>query len=117
MVDARLPDGSRVNATLPPVTLDGPTLSIRRFGRRRLRCADLMQLGMFMPDMLTFVQLAVRLRKNLLISGGTGAGKSTLLGTVADHSQHRTSGDHRGLGRIAARPGTRRTDGVPSAKR
>ena len=84
MVDARLPDGSRVNATLPPVTLDGPTLSIRRFGRRRLRCDDLMQLGMFMPDMLTFVQLAVRLRKNLLISGGTGAGKSTLLGAVAE---------------------------------
>src|SRR5580692_9849983 len=84
MVDARLADGSRVNATLPPVTLDGPTLSIRRFGRRRLRCDDLMQLGMFSPDMLTCLQFAVRLRKNLLISGGTGAGKSTFLGAVAE---------------------------------
>src|SRR5580704_17481232 len=84
MVDARLGDGSRVNATLPPVTLDGPTLSIRRFGRRRLRCEDLQQLGMFSSDMLTCLQLAVKLRKNLLISGGTGAGKSTFLGAVAE---------------------------------
>jgi pilus assembly protein CpaF len=84
MVDARLADGSRVNATLPPVTLDGATLSIRRFGRRRLRCDDLFQLGMFSTDMLTCLQLAVRLRKNLLISGGTGAGKSTFLGAVAE---------------------------------
>ena len=50
MVDARLPDGSRVNATLPPVTIDAPTLSIRRFGRHRLRRTDLKQLGMFSPD-------------------------------------------------------------------
>ena len=57
MVDARLPDGSRVNATLPPVTLDGPTLSIRRFGRRRLRRDDLMQLGMFSPDMVMCLEL------------------------------------------------------------
>jgi len=84
MVDARLADGSRVNATLPPVTLDGATLSIRRFGRRRLRCEDLQQLGMFSSEMLTCLQLAVRLRKNLLISGGTGAGKSTFLGAVAE---------------------------------
>jgi pilus assembly protein CpaF len=84
MVDARLADGSRVNATLPPVTLDGATLSIRRFGRRRLRTEDLQQLGMFSPDMLTCLQFAVRLRKNLLISGGTGAGKSTFLGAVAE---------------------------------
>ncbi len=84
MVDARLPDGSRVNATVPPVTLDGPTLSIRRFGRRRLRREDLLRLGMLSPDMNLFLDFAVQARKNLLISGGTGAGKSTFLGAVAE---------------------------------
>lgn len=84
MVDARLPDGSRVNATLPPVTIDGPTLSIRRFGHRRLRRSDLQQLGMFSSEMLQFLELAVRGRKNLLISGGTGSGKSTFLGAIAE---------------------------------
>ncbi len=84
MVDARLPDGSRVNATLPPVTLDSPTLSIRRFGRQRLRRSDLMQLGMFSADIHTFLDAVVRGRKNLLISGGTGSGKSTLLGALAE---------------------------------
>ncbi len=84
MVDARLPDGSRVNATLPPVTIDAPTLSIRRFGRQRLRRSDLMQLGMFSSDIHTFLDAVVRGRKNLLISGGTGSGKSTLLGALAE---------------------------------
>jgi pilus assembly protein CpaF len=84
MVDARLPDGSRVNATLPPVTLDGPTLSIRRFGKRRLRTDDLLQLGMFSREMNQFIHAVVKGRKNLLISGGTGAGKSTYLGAVAE---------------------------------
>ena len=65
MVDARLPDGSRVNATLPPVTLDGPTLSIRRFGRRRLRAEELQRLGMFNPTM-------------------AGSGKSTFLGAICE---------------------------------
>ena len=84
MVDARLPDGSRVNATLPPVTIDGPTLSIRRFGRQRLRRADLQRLGMISPEMVRFLEAAVVGRRNILISGGTGAGKSTLLGAVAE---------------------------------
>jgi pilus assembly protein CpaF len=84
MVDARLPDGSRVNATIAPVALDGPTLSIRRFGRRRLRRQDLLQLGMLSPDMNTFLEHAVRGRKNILISGGTGAGKSTFLGALSE---------------------------------
>ena len=84
MVDARLPDGSRVNATLPPVTIDGPTLSIRRFGRRRLRRDDLMNLGMFSPAMREFLAWVVRGRKNILISGGTGSGKSTFLGAAAE---------------------------------
>jgi pilus assembly protein CpaF len=84
MVDARLPDGSRVNATLPPVTIDGPTLSIRRFGRRRLRRDDLMELGMFSPAMRELTEWVVRGRKNILISGGTGSGKSTFLGAIAE---------------------------------
>ncbi|QDU98842.1 CpaF family protein [Lignipirellula cremea] len=84
MVDARLPDGSRVNATLPPVTIDGPTLSVRRFGRRRLRREELLQLEMFSPAIHTFLEQMVRGRRNLLISGGTGSGKSTFLGAVAE---------------------------------
>lgn len=84
MVDARLPDGSRVNATLPPVTLDGPTLSIRRFGRRRLTSENLVRLGMLSEPMLEFLELCVVNRKNILISGGTGSGKSTLLGAVSE---------------------------------
>jgi len=84
MVDARLPDGSRVNATLPPVTIDAPTLSIRRFGRQRLRRGDLLQLGMFSPEVHDLLDAVVRGRKNVLISGGTGSGKSTLLGALAE---------------------------------
>jgi len=84
MVDARLPDGSRVNATLPPVTIDGPTLSIRRFGRRRLRSDDLMRLGMFSAAMLEFLRLATRGRITMIVSGGTGSGKSTFLGALAE---------------------------------
>jgi pilus assembly protein CpaF len=84
MVDARLPDGSRVNATLPPVTIDGPTLSIRRFGRRRLRSDDLLKLGMFTAEMREFLRYAIRGRINMVVSGGTGSGKSTFLGAMAE---------------------------------
>lgn len=84
MVDARLPDGSRVNATLAPITIDGPTLSIRRFGRRRLNCEELQRLGMFDSSMLDFMRLVIRSRRNVLVSGGTGAGKSTFLGAMCE---------------------------------
>lgn len=84
MVDARLPDGSRVNATLPPVTIDGPTLSIRRFGRRRLTRADLLRLGMFSSTMDQFMEVLVRHRRSVIVTGGTGSGKSTLLGAIAE---------------------------------
>ena len=84
MADLRLPDGSRVNATLPPATIDGPTISIRRFGRRRLRRDDLLNIGTLSADILNFLVIAVRARRNILISGGTGAGKSTLLGALAE---------------------------------
>ncbi len=84
MVDARLADGSRVNATLPPVTIDGPTLSIRRFGKRRLRDDDLARLGMFTAPMQQFMQWMVTARSNVIVSGGTGAGKSTFLGSICE---------------------------------
>ncbi len=84
MVDARLPDGSRVNATLPPITIDGPTLSIRRFGRRRLRSDELMKLGMFTSNMREFLRFAIRGRINMIVSGGTGSGKSTFLSAMAE---------------------------------
>lgn len=84
MADFRLPDGSRVNATIPPVSIDYPTLSIRRFGSRRLRGVDLMRYESLNDSMLQFLREAVRYRTNVVISGGTGAGKSTLLGAMAE---------------------------------
>lgn len=87
MADLRLLDGSRVNATLPPVSIDGPTLSIRRFGRRRLRRQDLQELGMMSDAMSEFLATAVQMRTNILICGGTGAGKSTLLGALLESAR------------------------------
>ncbi len=84
MADLRLPDGSRVNATIPPASPDGPTLSIRRFGRRRLRARELEASGTLSANMAAFLATVVQHRQNLLISGGTGAGKSTLLGALAE---------------------------------
>ncbi|MEO0650969.1 MAG: CpaF family protein [Planctomycetota bacterium] len=84
MVDLRLPDGSRVNATLPPVSIDSPTLSIRRFGTTRLRAPDLVEREMFSEPMARLFEAAVRARASILVSGGTGAGKSTLLGAIAE---------------------------------
>ena len=72
------------NATIPPVSIDGPTISIRRFGRRRLRSDELLRLGEFSDPMLEFLRACVRGRQNVLVSGGTGAGKSTLLGALAE---------------------------------
>jgi pilus assembly protein CpaF len=89
MVDLRLPDGSRVNATLPPVSPDGPTLSIRRFGSRRMRRDDLVRMGTVSQSLAAFLDAAVRGRQTVLISGGTGAGKSTLLGVLSESiSEH-----------------------------
>ena len=84
MADFRLSDGSRVNATIPPVSIDYPTLSIRRFGHRRLRGGDLLRYESLSEPMLQFLSEAVRHRCNMVISGGTGAGKSTLLGALAE---------------------------------
>jgi pilus assembly protein CpaF len=83
MVDARLADGSRVNAIIPPLALDGPALSIRRFGAKPLQLEDLIRNGAFPPPVMDFLSAAVRARCNVLISGGTGSGKTTLLNCLS----------------------------------
>jgi pilus assembly protein CpaF len=83
MVDARLPDGSRVNAIIPPLAVDGPLLSIRRFPAERLKADDLVTLRALTRPMLDFLSHCVRARLNGLISGGTGAGKTTLLNVMS----------------------------------
>jgi pilus assembly protein CpaF len=83
MVDARLADGSRVNAIIPPLAVDGPLLSIRRFPKERLRGEDLVAFRAMTRPMLDFLAACVRARMNCLISGGTGAGKTTLLNVMS----------------------------------
>ena len=83
MVDARLPDGSRVNAIIPPLALDGPILSIRRFGVTGLRTQDMVRLGSVTPAAIGFLGACVRAKLNLLVSGGTGSGKTTLLNALS----------------------------------
>ncbi|MDR3736117.1 MAG: CpaF family protein [Acidobacteriaceae bacterium] len=83
MVDARLPDGSRVNAIIPPLALDGPALSIRRFGTGPLAPDQLVELKSISPEMMETLAAAVRARISILISGGTGAGKTTMLNILS----------------------------------
>ncbi len=83
MVDARLPDGSRVNAIIPPLSLKGPVLSIRKFARVRYTQDDLMRLNSVSAQMVDFIGACVLARKNMIISGGTGSGKTTLLNIVS----------------------------------
>lgn len=85
MVDARLPDGSRVNAIIPPLALDGPALSIRRFGTGPLTVDALISLKSASPEMLQILSAAVRARISILISGGTGAGKTTFLNMLSKY--------------------------------
>src|SRR3954453_1029384 len=83
MVDARLQDGSRVNAVIPPVALDGPVLSIRRFRTYRMGAQDFVERGSLTQPMLDFLQAAVAARLNVIVSGGTGAGKTTMLNILS----------------------------------
>jgi pilus assembly protein CpaF len=83
MVDARLPDGSRVNAIIPPLALDGPSMSIRRFGANPLKLEDLLNYKAFTPEMAMLMEACIKARLNILISGGTGCGKTTLLNTLS----------------------------------
>lgn len=84
MVDARLPDGSRVNVVIPPLAVDGTALTIRRFGHERLRGSDLVENGTLSRSDLARLHAAVAARKNLLVSGGTGSGKTTLLAALCE---------------------------------
>jgi pilus assembly protein CpaF len=85
MVDARLPDGSRVNAIIPPLALDGPALSIRRFGSSPLTAQQMIDLKTLSPEMLEVLSAAVRARTSILVSGGTGAGKTTFLNMLSKY--------------------------------
>jgi len=85
MVDARLPDGSRINAIIPPLALDGPSLSIRRFGTGPLAANQLVQLKSISAPMMEVLRAAVRARISILISGGTGAGKTTFLNILSQN--------------------------------
>jgi pilus assembly protein CpaF len=83
MVDARLSDGSRINAIIPPLALDGPALSIRRFGRHRYDIGALVEKATLSSEMVEFVRAVVRARLNILVCGGTGSGKTTLLNCLS----------------------------------
>jgi pilus assembly protein CpaF len=83
MVDARLPDGSRINAIIPPLALDGPSLSIRRFGKKRYDITDLVSKNSLTPEMVEFMHAIVRARLNILVAGGTGSGKTTMLNCLS----------------------------------
>jgi pilus assembly protein CpaF len=89
MVDARLADGSRVNAIIPPLAVDGPCLSIRRFGHMRLVAEDLLNNRSMTPAMLELLKGCVKARLNILISGGTGAGKTTFLNVISSYISNR----------------------------
>jgi pilus assembly protein CpaF len=115
MVDARLPDGSRVNAIIPPLALDGASVTIRKFATKKLGTDDLIAFGSMTADMAVFLEEAVRARQNILVSGGTGSGKTTLLNvlsqfipkgervvTIEDSAELRLT--HKNLVRLEGRP-------------
>jgi pilus assembly protein CpaF len=84
MVDARLPDGSRVNAIIPPLSLIGPILTIRKFAKQRFSMDRLVDIGSLTPPMATFLRICVQYRKNIIVSGGTGSGKTTFLNALSE---------------------------------
>ena len=118
LVDARLPDGSRVNAAIPPVAVDGPLLSIRRFGRHALKGEDLVAKLALTEGMLELLKACVKARLNILICGGTGSGKTTLLNALSSlHSGRRAHRHHRRRGRVAAAADARGAHGNPAGQR
>ncbi len=88
MVDARLEDGSRVNAIIPPLALDGAAVSIRRFGSNPLKLEDLLNYKAFTPEMVMLLEGCIKARLNMIIAGGTGSGKTTLLNTLSSFIGH-----------------------------
>ncbi len=83
-VDARLPDGSRVNAVIPPLAIKGPTITIRKFSKDPFKADDLIRFGTLTPEMATFLKACVEARLNIVVSGGTGSGKTTTLNVLSD---------------------------------
>ena len=83
MVDARLPDGSRVNAVIPPLAIDGPSITIRKFAKKPLEISSLVSLGTMSPDMALFIEACIKARLNIVVSGGTGSGKTTTLNVLS----------------------------------
>src|SRR5918999_200833 len=83
MVDARLPDGSRVNAIIPPLSVDGPTLTIRKFSKDPYQVEDLIQFGTLTAEIAELLSACVRGRLNVLVTGGTGTGKTTMLNVLS----------------------------------
>ncbi|HKX50434.1 MAG TPA: CpaF family protein [Candidatus Binatia bacterium] len=127
MVDARLADGSRVNAIIPPLALDGPVLSIRRFGVERLTVNDLIQFNSIPPQIAEVAAACVKSRLNMLVSGGTGAGKTTLLNclsnfipdnerivTIEDSAELKLQQDH--IVRLETRPANIEGQGAVTAR-
>src|SRR5881394_3326636 len=115
MVDARLPDGSRVNAVIPPLSLSGPLITIRKFSRKRLTLDDMIKMGTLSQETVEFLQRCIQAQLNMLISGGTGSGKTTLMNalstaipneerivTIEDAAELRLNQDH--VLRLEARP-------------
>ncbi len=88
MVDARLPDGSRVNAIIPPLSLTGPSITIRKFRKERFKIEDLIELKTLSQDMAEFLKACVAARKNMIVSGGTGSGKTTALNVLSGFIPH-----------------------------
>ncbi len=88
MVDARLKDGSRVNAIIPPLAIDAPTLSIRRFPTDRIEMSDMIEFGSISPEIAYFLKAIAKVRLNIIISGGTGSGKTTMLNALSGYIPH-----------------------------
>ena len=108
MVDARLPDGSRVNAIIAPLSLSGPLLTIRKFSRKRLGLQDMVNIGSMSEESVDFLRRCIQAQLNVLISGGTGSGKTTLLNALSSSDPRSRAHRHdRGRGRAPAAPAPR----------
>jgi pilus assembly protein CpaF len=117
MVDARLPDGSRVNAIISPLSLNGPVLTIRKFSVDPYTVEDLIGFGTITQGMAAFLAACVKIKLNILVSGGSGAGKTTLLNVLSSFIPERRARGHcRGRGGIETAPAARRAFGIAPAQ-